>query len=580
MNQISELRKKIGCTQVDFAKILGVSIASLRRWEKGDNNPSPLAQERINVVSKMVEEDRIKELYEELQKQQEVKTEKVQTRNFKFNGIDYKVEYMPYIYNGPEDQLEFYNKLIDLQEKDETCQVWENYSKKLSLIKATSVNKTGQYLLERPKETNKSWSADSGAHGWHRYVGRFPAQLVRAIINYFDLKEEDLLLDPFCGSGTTLVESRLLGVPAIGIEISPLSALISRTKSSFPEDIQEISNYIEEYESFYNDRYMSFLGERDINDFSYEELLTRPGNIIGNFANLERWFTKEAFLGTSITVEYIRAVQDNVYISEFISTALSAKMRSIGNVDVDVVRAEYRKTPRENVDVRKLVLAQMKKMAKSIILMNASHKNTIGKPTCTNVIEGSCLSANIERESVSAIITSPPYGVESLSYLRTHLLSFRSLEPILGIDPYNFGGEVIGSEYLSDEVVDIESLKVQKDSQTFCTFFENLLKQDNLAKHRKRIEMMMKFFEDMDQLVNDFYLWLKAKGKVAFVIGNKKIDEYIIPTDKIITEIFEAKGFKYIDNIAHKLKTNNSNSKVPWQDRIIENEFVIFYEKE
>ena len=88
MNQISELRKKIGCTQVDFAKILGVSIASLRRWEKGDNNPSPLAQERINVVSKMVEEDRIEELYEELQKQQEVKTEKVQTRNFKFNGID------------------------------------------------------------------------------------------------------------------------------------------------------------------------------------------------------------------------------------------------------------------------------------------------------------------------------------------------------------------------------------------------------------------------------------------------------------------------------------------------------------
>ena len=39
MINIVELRKKIGYTQVDFAKLLGVSIASLRRWEKGENNP-------------------------------------------------------------------------------------------------------------------------------------------------------------------------------------------------------------------------------------------------------------------------------------------------------------------------------------------------------------------------------------------------------------------------------------------------------------------------------------------------------------------------------------------------------------
>lgn len=51
MINIVELRKKIGYTQVDFAKLLGVSIASLRRWEKGENNPSPLAIERIEYVN-------------------------------------------------------------------------------------------------------------------------------------------------------------------------------------------------------------------------------------------------------------------------------------------------------------------------------------------------------------------------------------------------------------------------------------------------------------------------------------------------------------------------------------------------
>ena len=189
------------------------------------------------------------------------------------------------------------------------------------------------------------------------------------------------------------------------------------------------------------------------------------------------------------------------------------------------------------------------------------------------------MSADIEPNSVSAIITSPPYGVESLSYLRTHLLSFRSLEPVLGVDPYNFGGEVIGSEYLNNEDVNIDELKVMKKSKTWNEFFSSRVQQEEWGSMRKRIVMMMKFFEDMDDLIINFHKWLKPNGKVAFVIGNKKIDEYIIPTDKIITEIFKENGFRYMNSIAHKLKTNNSNSKVPWQDRIIENEFAIFYEK-
>lgn len=374
MINILELRKKIGYTQVDFAKLLGVSIASLRRWEKGENNPSPLAIERIEYVYEKVNNGLLEELVqEEQQNKRELNSDICKKRKFAFEDKEYEIEYMPYVYNGPEDQLEFYNKLINMQENVKNKQDWKKYSRRLSLVKSAEGELTSQYLLEKPKDSNKSWSADSGAHGWHRYVGRFPAQLVRAIINSFALNEDDVILDPFCGSGTTILEARLLGIPAI--------------------------------------------------------------------------------------------------------------------------------------------------------------------------------------------------------------LSFRALEPVLGVDPYNFGGEVIGSEYLSDDDVSVEKLKVMHKSEVFKDFFYELLNKEEMVKLKSRIFMMMKFFEDMDDLIINFQKCLKPGGKVAFVIGNKKIGDYIIPTDKIITEIFENSGFKYIDVIAHKLKTNNSNSKVPWQDRIIENEFVIFYEK-
>ena len=50
--------------------------------------------------------------------------------------------------------------------------------------------------------------------------------------------------------------------------------------------------------------------------------------------------------------------------------------------------------------------------------------------------------------SVSHIITSPPYGIEAISYLRTHLLSYRSLIAYLDHDPYDTREKTIGSEYL------------------------------------------------------------------------------------------------------------------------------------
>ena len=338
-----------------------------------------------------------------------------------------------------------------------------------------------------------------------------------------------------------------------------------------------MSDLVTELSSFYNDKWNSFVDNKDITEFSYEEILDRVGNKITKFANIEKWFSKDALLGTSIIVEFI--MQKTGYVKDFITIALSSKMRSIGNVDVDVVRAEYRKEPRQNVDVLKLVVRQIQKMASGINCTLSACKNTITGAESIKIIEGSVLNAEIAPNSISHIITSPPYGVESLSYLRTHLLSFRALEPILGVDPYNFGDGIIGSEYLGDSLPDTEKFKVAGASETYKSYFASIYNNANSKKEEKRIVMMMQFFEDMYGVVERFSRWLKPDGKVAFVIGNKKLGDSIIPTDKIIEEIFSFFGFRLVESIAHKLKTNNSNSQVPWQERIIENEYIMIFER-
>lgn len=573
---VKQLRTRSGLSQVAFASLLGVSVSSLRRWEAGDTMPSPMAKQRIEELNNLTEAELL-EMGQKLLTSKEETTEGNYGTTFFWKGKKHEAQWAPYVINGPIDQKKFYDKLVLLQEESDIDIEQEEYFSRLSMLKSIDGHETAQFKMEAPKNTAKSWSSDYGTHGFHRYVGRFPSHLIRSLINSFGATKTDTILDPFCGSGTTLVEARMLGVKSIGIEISPLSAMISRVKSQFPIGGVSVAKLISEMQNFYQERWVSFLQNNELASITHTQILQREGNSIKLFPNIEKWFSKEALLGTSIMVEFIMTKKG--YLKDFLTIALSSKMRSIGNVDVDVVRAEYRKSPRENVDVLALVTRQLQKMARQIQITLDSCKKTIGDESSVRIIEGSVLNGKIKPNSISHIITSPPYGVESLSYLRTHLLSFRALEPILGVDPYNFGEGVIGSEYLISCLPNVESFQVKNISDTFNSYFKPMMEKSSSNLEKKRIIMMMQFFEDMYSVIKRFSLWIKPNGNVAFIIGNKKLGNSVIPTDTIIEEIFRSQGFRFIDSIAHKLKTNNSNSKVPWQDRIIENEFVLLFRK-
>ena len=68
-------------------------------------------------------------------------------------------------------------------------------------------------------------------HDFYRYPARFPPQFTRAVIKAFTAPG-DLVLDPFMGGGTTIVEAKALGRHAIGTDISKLATFVSRTKST------------------------------------------------------------------------------------------------------------------------------------------------------------------------------------------------------------------------------------------------------------------------------------------------------------------------------------------------------------
>ncbi len=90
---------------------------------------------------------------------------------------------------------------------------------------------TTQSLLENAARLGKKrQSTRYSVHGLHEYKGKFNPQVVRAILNIFSIAPGQHVLDPFCGSGTTLVECAHIGVFGCGIDLNPLAVFLANAK--------------------------------------------------------------------------------------------------------------------------------------------------------------------------------------------------------------------------------------------------------------------------------------------------------------------------------------------------------------
>lgn len=90
---------------------------------------------------------------------------------------------------------------------------------------------------------NTLLSADGPAHDWYRFVLSFPPHLVRDYIHRFELGPASRLLDPFCGTGTTLVEAKKSGIPSCGIEAVPMSRLAAGTKVDWTPEPDRLARH-------------------------------------------------------------------------------------------------------------------------------------------------------------------------------------------------------------------------------------------------------------------------------------------------------------------------------------------------
>ena len=84
---------------------------------------------------------------------------------------------------------------------------------------------------------------DRAVHDWYRFVLSFPPHLVQDYLGRFGVDPSRTVLDPFCGTGTSLVECKKLGIASLGIESNPMAYFASAVKVDWSADCAQLSAY-------------------------------------------------------------------------------------------------------------------------------------------------------------------------------------------------------------------------------------------------------------------------------------------------------------------------------------------------
>ena len=120
----------------------------------------------------------------------------------------------------------------------------------------------------------EKFSVGYATHGLFPYRGKFHPQMIKAIMNIIGIQEGDTVLDPMVGSGTTVIEALLIGANAVGVELNPFTAFMSKTKVEALEmeilDVTQILAYSDMIFDFFNDREMGGRKTLSTSQLSFE----------------------------------------------------------------------------------------------------------------------------------------------------------------------------------------------------------------------------------------------------------------------------------------------------------------------
>jgi DNA modification methylase len=389
-------------------------------------------------------------------------------------------------------------------------------------------------------------------HCFHTYPAMMIPQVAGRILDEYGRKLK-LLFDPFCGTGTSLVEANLRGINAIGTDINPLARLIAKVKTTIISK-EIFDRYIKKFNDF-------------VFSICWSNQKIKP--VITNFKNINYWFKPETQYQLALLKEFIDDI-DNKDVQDFFKVAFSETIREASltkNSEFKLVRMSDDEIDKFNPNVMSLMYNKLLRNINGMVEYTRLKKNN-SKSKIYDFDTVYEIPKNIlGYDSVDIVITSPPYGDSrtTVAYGQFSRLSNQWLgfEEMNEVDKRSMGG----------------TKKKEIKNFGFKPLDEVLSRIGD--KDNARMLDVFSFYFDYEISIQNISRVVKKGGIVAYVVGNRRVKGIEIPTDEITREFFERNGFSHIQTIVREIPNkrmpikNSPSNTAGETDLTMKNEYIV-----
>jgi len=421
---------------------------------------------------------------------------------------------------------------------------------------------TWQAALENGCAANPATRKDPkyATHGLHPYKGKFYPQLAKGLLNLAGIEEGAILLDPFCGSGTTLLEGYLNGFAAYGCDMHPLAAKIARAKTEILDtDPDVLTEAVTTVQDAISSRPLHF--PIDASEF--------PGDCLDE---IQRWFPAPVVGKMNWLLRTIRKTSAGP-VRDFLEVILSSIVRDVSQQEPSDLRIRYRKKLLQDANVLELFGEQLAHQFARV----EKFWRVRGRAPCrfrrAHAAEGDNRDPatfermGLARQSVDLVLTSPPYAT-ALPYIDTDRLSLLTLFGLSSSARRPLDGGLTGSREISPaerrRVSDLsKAAGLPTKGRAFLAEMEMRLSNDTGAGFRKQNmpALITRYLLDMSAALRNVHALCRPGAEAMIVIGDNQTmlggESLRIPTTDLVEEVARATGFERVERIDISVTTEN-----------------------
>jgi site-specific DNA-methyltransferase (cytosine-N4-specific) len=397
---------------------------------------------------------------------------------------------------------------------------------------------TFQHLFEKSQQAttgrrHRRQSTRYSVHGLHEYKGKFNPQVARALLNIFKADHTHRVLDPFCGSGTTLVEAAHLGIHGMGLDMNPLAVFLANTKlAALSCDVTQTRQALATVER----------------SLSRSKILKADN--CERHQYLAKWFTPEVL--SDIERLRIAILERSGASADLLLAIASDLLRDWSLQDPGDLRIRRRQTP---LPVQPFLEAwRVAVVAKLAVIENVQPLLRLPPPPSAAQLGDSRVSASFKKSGGKSdfVITSPPYAT-ALPYIDTQRLSLVWIGLVPPQEIRELEATVLGSREIARgrSMLEIEmkdnAAQLPDEVFKFCGILARSVRKTDGFRRQAVPFLLYRYLSGMKSTFSNLYTNLRKGGKMAWVVGVNQTTlggvPIVIDTPDLLSRLADDAGF-------------------------------------